>query len=106
MQSEATAACVKHLNADNWSRTSEQYAQRAHKGSGMMMPLIGEYSKQVEVCPRAVRLAGWLAAMPSNQNLQRLNGCYPAHFKDLRQAAHCQCCSYRKSLLVHLRPIP
>ena len=58
MQSEATAAHVKHLNADNWSRTSEQYAQRAHKGSGMMMPLIGEYTKQVKACPHAVRVDG------------------------------------------------
>ena len=36
---------LKQLNADNWGRTSEQYAERAHKGSGMMMPLIRNYTQ-------------------------------------------------------------
>lgn len=36
---------VKKVNADNWGRTSEKYAQRAHKGPGMMMPLIARYTE-------------------------------------------------------------
>ena len=36
---------LKQINADNWGRTSEQYAERAHKGSGMMMPLIRNYTQ-------------------------------------------------------------
>ena len=36
---------VKKVNADNWGRTSENYAQRVHKGPGMMMPLIARYTE-------------------------------------------------------------
>lgn len=34
---------LKQIHADNWSRTSEQYAERAHQGPGLMMPLIAHY---------------------------------------------------------------
>ena len=36
---------IKKINVDNWGRTSESYAQRAHKGPGMMVPLIAEYTE-------------------------------------------------------------
>ena len=42
---------VKKVNADNWGRTSENYAQRAHKGPGMMMPLIARYTEASIIAP-------------------------------------------------------
>ena len=45
MQDQKPMPDLKQLNADNWSRTAQQYAERAHKGSGMMMPLIRNYTQ-------------------------------------------------------------
>lgn len=46
MSSKGVTVADKQIQAAAWSKSSVQYAQNAHEGAGIMMPLIQKYVDQ------------------------------------------------------------